>query len=525
MTPYYDSWVTSSHAHIPCVDCHIPPGLTATVRKKYEAVSMVARYFTGTYGTNPWAEVDDEACLRCHERRLLAGKEIFGEVLFDHSPHLAEVRRGMRLRCTSCHSQIVQGSHITVTSSTCILCHFKDQQSNTGTARCDLCHGVPRDVVDADGLAFDHADVLRFGMACDACHHSASGEGGTVPKARCFICHNDPERLAEYDDGLLMHQTHVTDHKVDCANCHREIDHVAPRHIEVAQTECSTCHGSGHSPQRDLYAGLGGKGVPPMPDYMYSAGVRCEGCHLDLGDEGEIRAAGEISCMSCHGPAYRKVYLGWRETIERRTTALRRQLQATARLVPGPPSDVFIDARSNLELVERGRGIHNFRYSLTLLDAAHGQINEAREELGARSLPLPWAEAPYESACLDCHRGIEERAVTSFGRRFPHESHVVTQGIDCEQCHASHEERRDHGATALLLGRDDCATCHHSPSDDRGCIDCHGGVLEETFSTELGEFNHALHVQDLELDCASCHGEPPGGSLPADREACAMCHE
>jgi hypothetical protein len=32
-------------------------------------------------------------------------------------------------------------------------------------------------------------------------------------------------------------------------------------------------------------------------------------------------------------------------------------------------------------------------------------------------------------------------------------------------------------------------------------------------------------VQDLELDCASCHGEPPGGSLPADREACAMCHE
>ena len=42
-----------------CVDCHIPPGITSEFRKKYEALSMVVKYFTGTYSTNPWTEIDD----------------------------------------------------------------------------------------------------------------------------------------------------------------------------------------------------------------------------------------------------------------------------------------------------------------------------------------------------------------------------------------------------------------------------------------------------------------------------------
>lgn len=144
MAPYYESWKHSSHKNVACVDCHIPPGVTAELRKKYEALSMVARYFTGTYSTNPWTEVDDAACLRCHERRLLSGKELFGDVLFDHSAHLAGMRRGKTLRCTSCHSQIVQGSHIAVTPSTCVLCHFKGQTSGVGTARCTCATRSPK---------------------------------------------------------------------------------------------------------------------------------------------------------------------------------------------------------------------------------------------------------------------------------------------------------------------------------------------------------------------------------------------
>jgi len=93
MKPYYDSWSHSKHNKIACVECHIAPGIGAEVRKKFEALSMVAKYFTGTTGTKPWAEVDDAACMRCHERRLLEGKEVFHNVLFDHTPHLTEMRR------------------------------------------------------------------------------------------------------------------------------------------------------------------------------------------------------------------------------------------------------------------------------------------------------------------------------------------------------------------------------------------------------------------------------------------------
>jgi len=173
MSPYYESWKTSNHAQIACVDCHIPPGVTAELEKKFEALSMVASYVTGTYGTNPWAEVDDEACLECHERRLLGGLEMFGDILFDHRPHLTELRQGKRLRCTSCHSQIVQGSHITVTSSTCILCHFKNQTPNVGMARCTLCHQTPQRIVDREGVQFDHGDVVRFGMERNSPRRSA----------------------------------------------------------------------------------------------------------------------------------------------------------------------------------------------------------------------------------------------------------------------------------------------------------------------------------------------------------------
>jgi nitrate/TMAO reductase-like tetraheme cytochrome c subunit len=525
MKPYYQSWADSSHSQIACVECHISPGLTAEVRKKFEGIAMVARYFTGTYGTNPWAEVDDEACLRCHERRLLAGRELFGDVLFDHRPHLAEVRRGLRLRCTSCHSQIVQGSHITVTSSTCILCHFKDQQPNTGTAECSLCHETPQHVVDAEGLAFDHSDVSTFGMDCSSCHDSARPGAGSVPKERCFTCHNEPDRLAQSEDHEMLHQTHVSDHKVDCTNCHLEIDHTPRHHLQAAQTECSICHDTGHSPSRDLYAGLGGKGVPPMPDIMFRAGVRCEGCHLEPGGEHGIRTAGAMSCMNCHGPDYNGIYESWSATLDQRTSGLRRQLDRTAGLKGATSVSEYTDAKTNLEMVEKGEGIHNFPYSLSLLEAAHEQLNATREGLGAKPLPLPWPEAPYESDCFNCHQGIEARSVRAFGGAFPHEPHVVNQELDCSQCHSTHEQREQDGLHPLLLQKTDCAACHHGESTADNCTDCHGRLMGPTLSIAEGNFSHEMHVEGMELDCATCHGDPPGGSLPADRDACTLCHE
>jgi nitrate/TMAO reductase-like tetraheme cytochrome c subunit len=68
MQPYYDSWATSSHREVACIQCHYAPGIRAEAMGKLQAANQVVKYVTGAYGMKPWAEVEDAACLRsgCH---------------------------------------------------------------------------------------------------------------------------------------------------------------------------------------------------------------------------------------------------------------------------------------------------------------------------------------------------------------------------------------------------------------------------------------------------------------------------
>jgi nitrate/TMAO reductase-like tetraheme cytochrome c subunit len=528
MAPYYQSWRTSRHSQVACVECHIPPGLTAEFRKKYEALSMVARYFTATYGTNPWTEIEDAACLRCHERRLISGQEVFGQVLFDHRPHLNEIRRGTRLRCTSCHSQIVQGSHIAVTTSTCILCHFKGEQAGRGTARCTLCHQVPQQVVSPAGARFNHADVSRYDMQCTSCHaHAASGEG-QVPRERCLSCHNEPARLAAIGEVERLHRAHVADRKVDCLQCHLEIEHRARPPMEAAASGCESCHASGHSPQRDLYAGIGGKGVQPMPSAMFSAGVRCEGCHFVGSEDGApvgVARATEVSCMSCHGPRYRAILRSWKRGVEQRAGALRAAADELERGRAASASQALLDARANLALVERGRGVHNVGYAFALLERTHDYLNEERARRGLPARQPPWPRSSASSACSQCHAGIESQSGEFGGARFEHGRHLQ-EGLDCKACHRAHEERSKD--EVVRFGPEGCDQCHHARVGAQAkvadCAPCHADVSARTLPTERGDFAHAMHLELVGADCSTCHALAPGKAPLASREACAACH-
>lgn len=528
MRPYYESWQQSTHRNVACVECHIPPGVTAELRKKYEALSMVARYFTGTYGTNPWAEIDDAACLRCHERRLLSGKELFGGVLFDHAAHLAGMRRGKTLRCTSCHGQIVQGSHIAVTGSTCILCHFKDQAPNTGTARCTVCHEVPRTVIRRANLTFDHGDVARFGMDCTTCHARPEGSDGVVPRERCLTCHNEAERLEHFDETESLHRIHVTDHKVDCLNCHLEIQHVGPARLESAAPSCGSCHPQGHSPQASLYAGVGGRHVESRPNPMFLAGVRCEGCHLAIpGEHAAVHKADAVSCMTCHGPSYRRIFNLWKEGVGTRTAALQRQARETTAALGSPGPAALQDAWFNLDLVARGGGLHNVDYAYALLRRSHEDLNRARQERGLARLPAPWKEVPFESPCLSCHQGIEAQRGAVFDRSFAHEPHLLRARLECQSCHRPHDEKPK--GEILRFGPSGCDDCHHAAvqasTAPAGCLTCHAAVLTRTFTVARGEFSHELHVDAAGQVCADCHSLAPGRPVTLNEVTCQGCHE
>ena len=144
MEPYYVSWQESSHNDVTCTKCHFPPGVGEKVRGKMLGLVQLAKYVTATAGPSPSAEIPDASCLRsgCHETRLLSGRVDFQGIPFDHGPHLGNLRRGKQLRCTSCHSQIVQGAHMTVTASHLLPVPFQGRALQRGSGH---LHSLPPD--------------------------------------------------------------------------------------------------------------------------------------------------------------------------------------------------------------------------------------------------------------------------------------------------------------------------------------------------------------------------------------------
>ncbi len=401
MEPYYKAWETSKHNFVPCVDCHYPPNLKDTLWLKYQAVSQVVKYVTKTYSSKPYAEIEDASCLRsgCHERRLLEGKVTFKRgIIFDHRPHLQDLRRGKQLRCTSCHSQIVVGNHMEVTEGTCFLCHFKGMKQGRvelAIGGCPSCHLPPEQDIKFMGITFNHKEFVgKRHVMCQKCHLDAiQGEGKAI-KERCFNCHNQPERIAQFDNIEFMHKNHASERNIECSRCHEEIMHKVKTAVAPLEYDCSVCHESKHQPQKLIYAGVGGKGVDPMPDPMFLAQVDCVGCHImpkgtveEAGFKGLTYNASEISCISCHGKEIKGVLEGWKQMVEEKMKTLKKKLEQSERLTKNIPREnpdyrqiyrMLNDARVNYNLVYYGKGYaHNAMYSDALLTKGIQNVEEA----------------------------------------------------------------------------------------------------------------------------------------------------
>jgi nitrate/TMAO reductase-like tetraheme cytochrome c subunit len=234
MQPYVEAWRASKHANVTCVQCHYPPGFRDTLWVKYQALSQVVKWATHTYSSKPFAEVEDGSCLRsgCHDRSQLAARKPFKRgITFDHAAHLAEGRRGPRLRCTSCHTQIVVSTHIQVSETACFLCHFKGTMAGRElkpVAGCTGCHQTPPREIVLGNIRFSHEDVQRRGVACQSCHLNVVQGDGAAPRERCLTCHNQPDKLARHGDQPFIHAFHVTSHNIECGRCHTTIQHKLP---------------------------------------------------------------------------------------------------------------------------------------------------------------------------------------------------------------------------------------------------------------------------------------------------------
>jgi nitrate/TMAO reductase-like tetraheme cytochrome c subunit len=536
MKPFYNSWKSSSHGEVECKVCHYPPGIRNTLRAKMEGLVMVGRYWTKLYlKSKPWAEIQDESCLQkgCHDRRLLEGPVQFKTVAFDHKAHFADLKRGKQLRCTSCHSQIVQGEHITVTETSCFLCHFKETENTPEVRDCNNCH--KQDFLTSDKSRYDHRAVYAQGFGCDKCHSQIIIGDGAVPRENCFKCHFEQERLDKYDDTTLVHTMHIAKNKIECEQCHLEIQHKIVKDIQ-AIADCQACHANLHQAQKILYTGQGGKGVDhPMPNVMLEKGLSCKGCHMFHEESGGrlVRSSTSISsqeaCESCHGKGFARILQDWEASTAKKLAAVdvifkraAAEVQAAKEPARAQASKALDEAAFNIDVVEKGKSVHNITYAQELLRASIDSIERALKIAGSSYKPdRTELSAPKAgNTCLTCHAGIEEINRPVYGVIFPHKNHVAIQNLSCATCHSN---AKKHGE--LVATKAKCASCHHEdPTKD--CGGCH--TIQKSLY-EGGPFQGLTAPKDImaeaETECAACHVGADKKVVRPTAAACVECHD
>ncbi|NIM58017.1 MAG: hypothetical protein GTO16_03610 [Candidatus Aminicenantes bacterium] len=537
MKPFYQSWKTSSHSHIECNACHYPPGIRPKIRAKIEGILQVGRYWTKLYlKSKPWAEIPDESCLRegCHKKRLLEGKVKFKRVAFDHKIHFTDLKRGKQLRCTSCHSQIVQGEHITVTESTCFICHFKKSDHYPQISECYHCHHR-EDLISEKTSKFNHSLVFDNGFECNKCHsHTILGDG-VVPRENCYKCHWEIDRLNKYVDTDQMHFVHIFSHKIECNQCHMDIQHKIIKEIETI-ADCQTCHTDYHKAQKILFIGEGGKGIShPVPNIMLEKGLSCKGCHIFHEETGgkiiksETFTSKAQACESCHGRGFARIMKDWEISTDKKLSKLRtiynkasQELEQSKNTEKEKAQKTLEEAAFNIDIVDRGKSVHNVEYSQELLSASYNSVVEALGIIGSSYKPEAFLAVSKEIPiqCYNCHAGIEEINMQIFGLDFPHQKHLIEQKIQCNVCHSN---VRKHGE--FIATKHGCAVCHHKDTK-KDCTVCH--QLQKTFY-QGGQLNGHDIAKDImfeaEAECIDCHLGPQNQIFLSDKNKCLDCHD
>lgn len=413
MEPYYQSWERSTHSDVECIKCHFPPGAAEKVRGKMLGLVQLAKYVTRSEGPRPTADIPDDSCLRsgCHDRRNLGGHIDFHGIPFDHTPHLSNLRHDKELRCTSCHGMLVQGHHMSASTTTCFLCHFKDTHFNEGVGACTRCHQIPEEKFDlGGGIEFSHELAYEKGVDCRNCHGDLIRGNGEVASEKCRVCHNREEDIQKLDDHKLMHQLHVTAHKVECFDCHQPIEHsLGPEKLVHAASDCDSCHPNHHREQVDMLQGLGGKSLSDQAATMLATRVECKSCHrvMEASPTGVLWKASADVCTTCHSSTAVEQLQSYVRDLDTSLAEIEAAVEVvqsaidTTDMTPGRAAELEAElgkVKDDLSFLKIGNGIHNIHYATTLASALRDELATLCLDLG---IPEPKITLPEYVEPLD----------------------------------------------------------------------------------------------------------------------------
>ncbi|HJY63112.1 MAG TPA: cytochrome c3 family protein, partial [Ignavibacteria bacterium] len=456
MKPYYEQSSHSVHKEISCVTCH--------PSRRILTAPYLLRYIAGSYNPRPRAEVEDKVCLDCHEEQNLKKQTAFEmNISFDHSDHLGDLKRGKKLRCTSCHARGESEEHFVINKNVCFTCHFKGSERGHSSTGCNVCHGIPKQVVEHGGFKFNHESYLKIGVDCSQCHLDVTKGNAEVDKKKCYQCHI--ERTEEFSNIDKIHNVHINERGVDCEECHNAIEHGRVRMISTLEANCENCHQLRHTPQREMYIGSEGRGVGSIPSRMFAAQVSCEGCHLDLNNDGKSDLSERRqTCVKCHEPGFDLMLDRWIADMDDAVKSVEPSIEHIRQLINSAKSNgrnvdaemsFFTDIETNFNLVKDGKGVHNIDYALRLLENISNNIEGIAGSLGNKNYKVTKGKLLTDESeyCNLCHFAIKPKDVSTFGGdKFPHQTHV--KFLKCTKCHSKTEHKK------ITVTKDDCQSCH-----------------------------------------------------------------
>jgi len=330
------------------------------------------------------------------------------------------------IQCTNCHAYgsdkiepdgASPAHHFSVNTTACYTCHFNNEGFNTGTNTCLMCHKqlpageiiVHKELTPSEGqklqspeltaktVKMNHQAILERKVNCASCHADVAIEDSQVTKRDCQRCHDLPRFFDDWKEPFTLdlvahyHKVHVPQQRAKCLDCHSVIHHQLireqpgqhPGFLSSVISNCAHCHPNHHRQQLDLLSGVGGTGVTKSaPNMMFGSRTNCLGCHTQMtadAHSGDVLQATLTGCIACHGDRHTETFEKWKQGLELVQTDAE-QAYAKAQKMLDESKDVPAEtrrkaeellsaAKADLQLVQRGNGLHNVTYAMEVLDS------------------------------------------------------------------------------------------------------------------------------------------------------------
>jgi hypothetical protein len=198
-----------------------------------------------------------------------------------------------------------------------------------------------------------------------------------------------PEILASADDMELMHQKHVGEQNARCFDCHRPIRHEQIEFLDPVREACFICHPNHHNYQKLLLLGKERQGAMNVPGLMYDVKTNCIGCHIEkrfIKGEKVLHGSAE-ACVACHTEKYYGMLKEWKNKIKEELEYALDIEKEAEQAIKAAEDKVSMEklnqakgmlrkGQKNLRMVEYGGGVHNYKYSIVLLDSAMNNFED-----------------------------------------------------------------------------------------------------------------------------------------------------